>query len=75
MAVAKLAREELSAEAIRLGRLLAELVPNEPEVMGLHALMLLTESRRDARVAPGGALVLLNRDGAQYALYGLNRSR
>jgi len=55
----RLARAELSVEAIRLGRLLAELVPNEPEVMGLLALMLLTESRRAARVTPTGALVLL----------------
>jgi RNA polymerase sigma-70 factor, ECF subfamily len=52
-------REDLCAEAIRLGRLLAELMPNEPEVMGLLALMLLTESRRGARTTPDGDLVLL----------------
>jgi RNA polymerase sigma-70 factor (ECF subfamily) len=52
-------REDLCAEAIRLGRLLAELMPDEPEVMGLLALMLLTESRRAARATPEGALVLL----------------
>jgi RNA polymerase sigma-70 factor (ECF subfamily) len=54
-----LVREELCAEAIRLGRLLAELMPDEPEVGGLLALMLLTHSRRGARSAPDGSLVLL----------------
>ncbi|HZR49578.1 MAG TPA: RNA polymerase sigma factor [Streptosporangiaceae bacterium] len=54
-----LIRAELCAEAIRLGRLLAELMPDEPEVTGLLALMLLTESRRAARIAPGGGLVTL----------------
>ncbi|GGP17624.1 sigma-70 family RNA polymerase sigma factor [Nonomuraea glycinis] len=52
-------REELCAEAVRLGRLLAELMPDEPEVTGLLALMLLLESRRPARVSPDGDLVLL----------------
>jgi RNA polymerase sigma-70 factor, ECF subfamily len=42
----QLSRADLCAEAIRLGRLLAELMPDEPEVMGLLALLLLTESRR-----------------------------
>jgi RNA polymerase sigma-70 factor (ECF subfamily) len=55
----RLLREDLCAEAIRLGRLLAELLPDEPEVMGLLALMLLVESRRAARTTPGGDLVLL----------------
>jgi RNA polymerase sigma-70 factor, ECF subfamily len=55
----RLTREDLAAEAIRLGRLLARLMPDEPEVMGLLALMLLIESRRPARVGPGGGLVLL----------------
>jgi RNA polymerase sigma-70 factor, ECF subfamily len=45
-----LGRAELSGEAIRLGRLLAALMPDEPEVLGLLALMLLTEARRPARV-------------------------
>jgi RNA polymerase sigma-70 factor (ECF subfamily) len=54
-----LARADLCAEAIRLGRLLARLMPDEPEVLGLLALMLLTESRRPARTSPDGALVLL----------------
>jgi RNA polymerase sigma-70 factor (ECF subfamily) len=55
----RLVREDLCAEAIRLGRLLAELMPDEPEVMGLLALMLLVESRRAARTTPDGDLVPL----------------
>jgi len=55
----RLVREDLCAEAIRLGRLLAELMPDEPEVMGLLALMLLAESRRETRTTPDGDLVLL----------------
>src|SRR3954471_257387 len=55
----RLVRDELCAEAIRLGRLLAELMPDEPEVMGLLALMLLIESRRAARTTPDGELVRL----------------
>jgi len=55
----QLVREDLCAEAIRLGRLLAELMPDEPEVMGLLALMLLVESRRATRTTPEGDLVLL----------------
>ena len=51
-------RAELSQEAIRVGRLLVELLP-EPEAMGLLALMLLQESRRAARATPDGELVLL----------------
>jgi RNA polymerase sigma-70 factor, ECF subfamily len=55
---AQLLRESLSTEAIRLGRVLAELMP-EPEILGLLALMLLTEARRNARVNANGQLVLL----------------
>jgi RNA polymerase sigma-70 factor (ECF subfamily) len=55
----RLVREDLCAEAIRLGRLLAELLPDEPEVLGLLALMVLLESRRTARTTPDGGLVLL----------------
>jgi RNA polymerase sigma-70 factor (ECF subfamily) len=55
----RLARGDLCAEAIRLGRLLVELMPDEPEALGLLALMLLTESRRAARTGPDGVLVLL----------------
>jgi RNA polymerase sigma-70 factor, ECF subfamily len=55
----RLVREDLCAEAIRLGRLLAELMPDEPEVTGLLALMLLVESRRATRTTPDGGLVRL----------------
>jgi len=55
----RLVRDDLCREAIRLGRLLVELVPDEPEVMGLLALMLLIDSRRAARTTSDGALVLL----------------
>ena len=55
----RLVREDLCHDAIRLGRLLAELMPDEPEVIGLLALMLLVESRRAARTTPDGGLVLL----------------
>ncbi|WP_231647688.1 RNA polymerase sigma factor, partial [Planomonospora sphaerica] len=55
----RLDRGDLCAEAIRLARLLAELMPDEPEVLGLLALLLLTESRRAARTGPDGGLVLL----------------
>jgi len=54
-----LVREDLCREAIRLARVLAELITNEPEVLGLLALMLLTESRRTARFGPRGELILL----------------
>jgi RNA polymerase sigma-70 factor (ECF subfamily) len=55
----RLVREDLCAEAIRLARLLRQLMPDEPEVTGLLALLLLTEARRPARVGPHGELVLL----------------
>jgi RNA polymerase sigma-70 factor (ECF subfamily) len=55
----RLVREDLCREAIRLGRLLVELVPEEPEAAGLLALMLLIDARRAARTTPDGALVLL----------------
>jgi RNA polymerase sigma-70 factor, ECF subfamily len=57
---AQLVRADLCAEAIRLGRLLAELMPDEPEVIGLLALMLLIESRRAARTNDAGELVPLS---------------
>jgi RNA polymerase sigma-70 factor (ECF subfamily) len=66
-----LVRRELCAEAIRLGRVLAALMPDEPETLGLLALMLLHDARRDARVGADGELVLLDDqdrsrwDGAQ----------
>ena len=54
---AELVRDDLSAEAIRLGRLLLHLMPDEPEVRGLLALMLLTASRRPARIDANGGLI------------------
>ena len=56
---AELVRSDLCNEGVRLARLLAELMPDEPEVLGLLALLLLTESRRAARTAADGSLVLL----------------
>lgn len=55
-----LVRDDLAAEAIRLTRLLLELMPDEPEVMGLLALLLLTEARRPARTDQDGSLVRLS---------------
>ncbi|MEQ1731318.1 MAG: sigma-70 family RNA polymerase sigma factor, partial [Vicinamibacterales bacterium] len=55
----RLGRDDLCAEAIRLARLLYSLVPSDPEVRGLLALMLLIESRRSARMTADGDLVLL----------------
>jgi RNA polymerase sigma-70 factor (ECF subfamily) len=54
-----LLREELCAEAIRLARLLARLMPDEPEVLGLLGLLLLIDARRPARTGADGELVLL----------------
>ena len=68
-----LIRADLCREAIRLGRILAHLMPDEPEGLGLLALMLLHDSRRAARTAPDGALVPLEEqdrgawDGAEIA--------
>jgi RNA polymerase sigma-70 factor, ECF subfamily len=56
---ADLGRPDLAAEAIRLARVLVELMPDEPEAMGLLALMLLTEARRPARTDAAGELVVL----------------
>jgi RNA polymerase sigma-70 factor, ECF subfamily len=58
----QLVREDLCAEAIRLGRLLAELMPDEPEVMGLLALMLLVASRRATRTRAGDLVLLSDQD-------------
>ncbi|GAA2729539.1 RNA polymerase sigma factor [Actinocorallia aurantiaca] len=55
----RLVRADLCAEAIRLARLLTELMPDEPEATGLLALMLFTDARRRARTTPDGDLVLL----------------
>jgi RNA polymerase sigma-70 factor, ECF subfamily len=62
-----LARADLCAEAIRLGRLLAKLLPDEEEVLGLLALMVLIDSRRATRATSGGDLVLLtDQDRSQW---------
>ena len=58
-AAGDLVRPDLCAEAIRLGRLVVELMPEEPEALGLLALMRLHDARRDARTDPSGALVPL----------------
>src|SRR4051812_15243666 len=55
-----LVRGELCAEAIRLGRMLTDLMPDEPEVLGLLALMLLVDARRSARLGPDGQFVRLS---------------
>jgi RNA polymerase sigma-70 factor, ECF subfamily len=67
----RLVREDLSAEAIRLGRLLVELMPDEPEVLGLLALMLQVEARRESRTSSEGAFIPLaeqDRNRWDYAL-------
>ncbi len=55
-------RGDLASEAIRLGRALAELMPDEPEVLGLLALMLMNDARRDARFADGTVVLLRDQD-------------
>ena len=55
-------RGDLASEAIRLGRALAELMPDEPEVHGLLALMLVNDARRDARFADGAVVLLRDQD-------------
>lgn len=59
-------REDLTAEAIRLGRILRALLPEEPEVAGLLALMLLTEARRTTRVAAGELVPLRDQDRGRW---------
>ncbi|MBO9556562.1 sigma-70 family RNA polymerase sigma factor [Cellulomonas sp.] len=61
-----LVREDLCAEAIRLGRLLVELMPDEPEALGLLALMLLVDSRRATRVGPDGLVLLADQDRSRW---------
>ena len=63
----RLVRDDLCDEAIGLGRILADLLPNEPEVVGLLALMLLVEARRATRTTPEGDLVsLADQDRARW---------
>jgi RNA polymerase sigma-70 factor (ECF subfamily) len=61
-------REPLASEAIRLGHALAELMPDEPEVHGLLALMLLNHARRDARFADGSLVLLADQDRSLWDL-------
>ncbi|HEV2374219.1 MAG TPA: RNA polymerase sigma factor [Streptosporangiaceae bacterium] len=62
-----LIRGELCDEAVRLARLLAELMPDEPEVLGLLALLLLTHARRDSRTGADGSLIpLANQDRSRW---------
>jgi RNA polymerase sigma-70 factor, ECF subfamily len=62
----ELMRRNLANEAIRLGRLLAELMPNDPEVRGLLALMLLSEARSSARIADGQLVLLADQDRTRW---------
>ncbi len=59
-------RDELAAEAIWLGRALAELLPNEPEVRGQLAMMLLNDSRREARFSDGELVLLADQDRSRW---------
>jgi RNA polymerase sigma-70 factor, ECF subfamily len=61
-------RVDLAAEAIRLGWALAELMPDEPEVHGLLALMLMNDARRDARFADGSIVLLADQDRTRWNL-------
>jgi RNA polymerase sigma-70 factor (ECF subfamily) len=68
-------RGELAAEAIRLGHALAELMPDEPEVHGLLALMLVNDARRDARFADGAVVLLHEQDRSLWDLDRIERGR
>jgi RNA polymerase sigma-70 factor (ECF subfamily) len=62
----ELIRKDLCGEAIRLTRVLVELMPDEPEAVGLLALLLLSESRRDARTADGSLVLLPDQDRTKW---------
>jgi RNA polymerase sigma-70 factor, ECF subfamily len=68
-------RGELAAEAIRLGCALAELMPDEPEVHGLMALMLLNDARREARFADGSVVLLRDQDRSLWDLDQIAKGR
>ncbi len=68
-------RGDLAAEAIRLGRALAELMPDEPEVHGLLALMLLNDARRDARFVDGTVVLLRDQDRSLWDLDQMREGR
>jgi RNA polymerase sigma-70 factor (ECF subfamily) len=68
-------RVDLAAEAIWLGRALAELMPNAPEVHGLYALMLLNDARRDARIEGGELVLLADQDRSRWDAAQIARGR
>ena len=68
-------RVDLAAEAIWLGRALAELMPSEPEVHGLYALMLLNDARRDARIEGGELVLLADQDRSRWDAAQIARGR
>ena len=68
-------RVDLAAEALRLGRALTELMPDEPEVHGLQALMLLDDARRDARFADGELVLLADQDRSLWDAAKITRGR
>ena len=68
-------RGDLATEAIRLGRALAELMPDEPEVHGLLALMLVNDARRDARFADGTIVLLEEQDRSRWDAEQIARGR
>ena len=68
-------RVDLAAEALRLGTSLAELMPDEPEVHGLHALMLLNDARRAARFDGGELVLLADQDRSRWDATKIARGR
>ena len=68
-------RAHLADEAIRLGRALTELMPDEPEVQALLALMLITDARRDARFDEGVIVLLRDQDRSRWAVEQIERGR
>jgi RNA polymerase sigma-70 factor, ECF subfamily len=68
-------RVDLAAEALRLGDSLAELMPDEPEVHGLHALMLLNDARREARFAGNELVLLADQDRSRWGAAKITRGR
>jgi RNA polymerase sigma-70 factor (ECF subfamily) len=68
-------RVDLAAEALRLGAALAELMPDEPEVHGLHALMLLNDARREARFDGGELVLLADQDRSRWDAAQIARGR
>ena len=68
-------RSELAADAIRLGRMLVELMPDEPEAQGLLALMLLHDARREARFAGGDLVLLPEQDRSRWRIDQIDQGR